>query len=327
LRETKHDIMKQKIIIWASVILLLAVIAFMVKDFFYQPQNANENPYEYKMDKLRYINPSLVGYSQVAQFKPEIEELHGITIDKYDNIYLTGKDKIIVYSSDLTLKSSFNTGNVATCIAIENAKVYLGVQNHVEVYDLDGKFQKSWLPVNEKSVITSIAISEKYIYVADAGNRIVYQYDKKGDLVKEIGKKNPKKGILGFVIPSPYFDLLIGREGELWVVNPGRHSFESYNEKGDQISSWAKTSMDVDGFCGCCNPSNIAMLSDGSFVTSEKAIERVKVHLPSGELKCVVATPENFEEGTKGIDLAVDSKDRIYVLDPAKKQVTIFVKK
>jgi hypothetical protein len=327
LRETMYDNMKQKIIIWASVILLLVVIAFMVKDFFYQPSSSGENPYEYKMDKLRYIDPALIAYKESAQIKPEIESLHGIAIDKLDNIYLTGKDKVIIYSSELVQKATLSIGKEVRCIAVENDKVYLGVQDHLEVYDIAGKLQKSWSSVNENSVITSIALSEKFVYVADAGNRIVYQYDRNGNLVSEIGKKDVAKGVPGFIIPSPYFDLLIGREGELWVVNPGRHSLESYNEKGELISSWTKTSMDVDGFCGCCNPSNIAMLSDGSFVTSEKAIERVKIHLPSGEFKSVVASPENFEEGTKGIDLAVDSKDKIYVLDPVKKLVTVFVKK
>ena len=43
--------MKQKIIIWASVMLLLVVVAFMVIDFFYQPKSSSENPYELKLDK------------------------------------------------------------------------------------------------------------------------------------------------------------------------------------------------------------------------------------------------------------------------------------
>jgi hypothetical protein len=40
----------------------------------------------------------------------------------------------------------------------------------------------------------------------------------------------------------------------------------------------------------------------------------------------VVAGPESFEPQTVGLDLAVDSKDRIYVLDPKKKSVRIFEK-
>jgi len=324
LRE-KIKIMKQKVIIWISVVLLLVVVAFMVKDFFYKPANLNSNPYDYRMDNLKKIDPSKVCYTEINKIKPDIEQIHGIAIDKSDNIYIAGKGKVVIFDSQLALKSSFKIDNEAKCVGVgEDGNIYLGIQDHIEVFEPNGKLINSWNAVNSKSVITSIAISEKYVYIADAGNRIVYQYKKDGDLVKEIGKKNPEKGILGFVIPSPYFDLLIGREGELWVVNPGRHALESYNENGDQVSSWAKASMGIDGFCGCCNPSNIAMLSDGSFVTSEKAIERVKVHLPNGDFKCVVATPDGFEEGTKGIDLGVDSKDRIYVLDPIKNIVRVF---
>jgi hypothetical protein len=110
-------------------------------------------------------------------------------------------------------------------------------------------------------------------------------------------------------------------------VNPGRHAFEAYNFKGEQISNWNRTSMSIEGFSGCCNPSNIAMLSDGSFVTAEKGLERVKIHLPSGDFKSVVAAPELFEAGTIGIDLAVDSNDRILVLDPTKRLIRIFEKK
>jgi hypothetical protein len=85
--------------------------------------------------------------------------------------------------------------------------------------------------------------------------------------------------------------------------------------------------MAVDGFCGCCNPSHFAFLSDGSFVTSEKGIERVKVYSPRGVFQYIVAPPDAFIEGTRGLDLAVDSKDRIIVLDPEKKLIRIFVKK
>lgn len=318
--------MKQKIIIWASVVLLLVVVGFMAMDLFYQPNSSNENPYEYKMDKLRHIDTSLIKYKPVANIAPELKLIHAICIDRNDNIYIAG-DGVAIYDSNLKSVAKFAEGKEIRSISIDENKIYLGIQDHIEVLDLKGNSLASWKAINEKSVITSIAVSENYVYVADAGNRIVYQYNKSGELVKEIGKKNPEKGIQGFVIPSPFFDLLIGREGELWVVNPGRHQFENYNEKGEQISSWAKTSMDVEGFSGCCNPSNIAMISNGTFVTSEKGIERVKTHNQMGKFESVVVTPESFIEGTQGIDLAVDSKDRIYVLDPEKKEVVIYTKK
>ncbi len=85
--------------------------------------------------------------------------------------------------------------------------------------------------------------------------------------------------------------------------------------------------MGLDGFSGCCNPSNFVILPNGSFVTSEKGIIRVKIHNPAGEFETVVATPNQFEKGTTGLDLAVDSDGRILVLDPKKGMVRIFSKK
>ena len=129
------------------------------------------------------------------------------------------------------------------------------------------------------------------------------------------------------MIPSPYFDVAIGRQGEIWAVNSGLHQFEAYNEQGEQFSSWKRTSMHWYGFSGCCNPSHIAVLSDGSFVTSEKGLVRIKIHEPTGDFKCVVAAPNEFNENTRGIDLAVDSKDRIYAIIPEMNEVRIYDKK
>jgi hypothetical protein len=82
--------------------------------------------------------------------------------------------------------------------------------------------------------------------------------------------------------------------------------------------------MEIEGFCGCCNPSHFAFLEDGSFVTSEKGIARVKVYNRLGDLVSVVAGPDQFKEGVEGLDLAIDSKQRIYVLDPLEKAIRVF---
>ncbi|MBU4493955.1 MAG: hypothetical protein KJ874_01485, partial [Acidobacteria bacterium] len=92
-------------------------------------------------------------------------------------------------------------------------------------------------------------------------------------------------------------------------------------------TSWGEASMDIEGFCGCCNPSHFAVLPDGSFVTSEKGIPRVKIYDRLGRLASVVAGPDRFDEGTKGLDTAADADGRIYILDPSRKRVRIFSEK
>ena len=83
--------------------------------------------------------------------------------------------------------------------------------------------------------------------------------------------------------------------------------------------------MTVEGFCGCCNPTHFVVREDGSFVTSEKGIERVKIHGPDGSLVGVVAPPELFRPDTRGLALAVDEAGRILVLDPEQARVRVFV--
>lgn len=317
--------MKQKFSIIFLLILLLGVIIFMVYDFYYNSDNNPKNIYEYKIDKFKKQNTDLIAYSEIKQIKPEIKKLRGIATDNENKIYVTGKNKIIIFDKNGNLLKTIKTGKDAFCINISpKNEIYLGLKNHIEVWDTSGNMVKTEKKIHEKTIITSVLVNNKYFYVADAGTKFVYQYDLKGKLINKIGEKDTIKNTSNFIIPSPYFDLAKGRDNEIWVVNSGKHSLEAYNENGKLISSWSKSSMKNDGFCGCCNPSHIALLSGGEFVTSEKGIERVKIHLPSGEFKCLVAASNKFEKGTKGLDLAVDTEDRILVLDPKKKLIRIF---
>jgi len=296
----------------------------MGKDFFNDNKN-EKNVYEYEIDQLREVDKNLVCYSEIKQITPDIEKVKGIAVDNKDRIYVTGSDKVLIFDKMGELVQDFSIGKESYCIAVsENGDIYLGVSDHIEIYDFSGNLLKSWESPKEKTLITCVVIGESSVFVADAGNKYVHRYNTKGEYQNHIGRKNTEKGVKGFFIPSPYYDLLIGRDGELWVVDPGRHTLMNFSTTGEVVSSWSKTSMQVDGFSGCCNPSHIAMLSNGSFVTSEKGIERVKIHKPSGEFDCVVAGPELFEKGTRGLDLAVDSEDRVIVLDPKKKLVRIF---
>ena len=110
--------------------------------------------------------------------------------------------------------------------------------------------------------------------------------------------------------------------------NTGRHRVEAYTRDGDLEFSWGKASAAIEGFCGCCNPTGLALLPDGRCVTCEKGLPRVKVYSPQGVFESVVAGPESFPENANatfvngaedcrlgGLDAAVDSQQQIYVLD------------
>jgi beta-propeller repeat-containing protein len=311
-----------KIVVSIGIILIISIIGIMIWDFFGDNKN-NKNVYEYSLDE--YNNEEAVKYSENLQIKPGLSTIRGVTVDYNDNIYVTGDGKVEIYSSEGILQKEFNIHNNASCIATDkNQLIYLGIVDHIEIWNNEGDKISEWNTINDKTVITSITINDTSVFVSDAGNKIVHHYNNDGVVINQIGEKDSVSGIQGFVIPSPYFDVAMGRDGEVWAVNSGRHQLEAYNPDGNLISSWKKSSMGTDGFSGCCNPSHIALLSDGSFVTSEKGIVRIKIHEPSGKFRCMVASPDQFEKGTKGLDLAVDSNNRIIVLDPVRNIIRVF---
>jgi hypothetical protein len=89
---------------------------------------------------------------------------------------------------------------------------------------------------------------------------------------------------------------------------------------------WKKTTMDIDGFIGCCNPAQISVLADGSFITSEKGMVRIKIYDESGKLLSVVAPPSKFNNPGRAPEVDVDSEGLIYALDFDRMMIRIFKK-
>ena len=68
---------------------------------------------------------------------------------------------------------------------------------------------------------------------------------------------------------------------------------------------------------------NLAVARNHRVVTAEKVIARVKVYDPQGGLLALIG-PENFDPMCAHLHLAVDSKGRILVADPVRREIKIF---
>jgi hypothetical protein len=205
-------------------------------------------------------------------------------------------------------------------------RIYVGMKDRVEVFDPQGKRLTAWKTLGKKASITSIAAAEDDIFVADAGNRVVWRFDTSGKMLGRIGDADKLRNIPGFTITSNYFDLALSPDGLLRVVNPRALRIEAYTYDGDLEAFWGEMSQGIDGFFGCCNPVHLAVLSDGRFVTAEKGFARVKVYGSGGKFECVVAGPEQLKlRGADVVaDVAVDAEDRVLILDPSTKSIRIF---
>lgn len=319
--------MNRKLINIALIVLAVAIVIIIGRDFIGKKAGKNiENPYEYNVDEYRKVDSTQILYSEKLHFAIKVNDWAGITVSDTTIIVATAK-QLLKFSYSGKQIFSKELIDTATCVTVDdNRQIWIGMGHYVVMYDQNGALVKRWNSFGDKTIITSVAVSGENVYVADAGNRIVYQCNTNGQLEQKIGEKDEHKGIPGFVIPSPYFDVAIDDNGFLWAANTGRHTFENYNSDGSLRTSWGVTSMKIEGFSGCCNPAHFCVLDDNSFVTSEKGMPRIKLYDQHGQFLGIVAPPAAFD-GTLAPDIVVDRQYRVIALDFERQQVRIFERK
>ena len=258
------------------------------------------NPYEYKVDHLFKTDAKLIQYEQAGRYPVPGKNARRVVIGPEDAICLAAGNQVFGLDKNLNRRFESDLGQPVRCLAMAaNGVVYAGLREEIVRLDAAGKPQQSWKISAAKTWLTGLAVAENDVFAADAGNRVVLRFDPAGKLLGRIGEKNAARNIPGLICPSPFLDVEIARDGLLRVTNPGRHLVEAYTFDGDREFAWGKPTMGIEGFCGCCNPINIALLPDGRVVTCEKGLPRVKVYSAKGEFECVVAGPESFPESLR----------------------------
>jgi len=336
--KTKNEILVGLLI---AILVVVGGIALVLFDITGERGSGLTKDFIYDIEDMTKIDPDLIFYAESsAPIVTGFEASNGIAVDTNGTIYAAGDKAVRLFDGNGDLQGEIQLDSSPRCVAVsKDGTIYIGMKNHVQVYDSEKKPLASWARLDDDAVVTSIAVLENDIFVADAGNRIVLHYDTNGKLNNRIGAKNKDKNIPGFVVPSPYFDLAVSDDGLLRVANPGEHRIEAYTFGGDLEFWWGVYSPNIEGFCGCCNPVNFTILDDGSFVTAEKGLIRVKVYDVDGNFVGVVAGPEQLVESGQakicetpakcqagGFDLAVDNKQQILVLDTIRNVIRTFAR-
>jgi sugar lactone lactonase YvrE len=292
---------------------------------------------------LAKIDPALLRCTQVNEFPIQLNLVRAVAVGPGDGIYVAGDRAVQVFDAAGQLLKTIAMSGEPTCLTVGGdagawpGRIFVGIGNRVESFNAQGARLGEWTMPSPDVRLTSITTAAADIFVADAAQRVVWRFDGDGRLLGRIGAAEGESQ--PFSVPSPYFDVAAGEEGLIHVVNPGRGRIETVTPEGSPQTLWGAAGSEVERFFGCCNPAHLAVMPDGSFVTSEKGIPRIKVYDATGKLESVVAGPEQLgisltelgdpRAASQGLvfDVAADRQGRILVLDPKRKSIRIFLRK
>jgi sugar lactone lactonase YvrE len=329
------------IVVFVVSALVVGVVAALRIDRAGDGGNGLAERAEYKIDEHKSIDASRIHYQQSTMLSSQMKTARAVVVGPEDSIYVAGDRAVEVLDPKGELLRRIELEDEPMCLAVGGAdhahpgRLYVGMMDRVQPVSPDGTALPGWEQVGQKSRLTAIALATEDVFVADAGGRVVLRYDVSGNLLGRITGQHNDPGIPGFVIPSPFFDVAVASDGLLWVVNPGVTRLEAYTFDGRLELKWGEGNSAIEGFFGCCNPANLAILPDGRFVTAEKGLLRVKIYSAEGELEGVVAGPEQLEEPAAGgrpqfdheyraVDIAVNSQGHVIVLDLDTNKLRIF---
>lgn len=300
-------------------------------------ERASPSPFPYEVDQLSQIDPHLLRYEQAAKISGLGAEPKRVAVGPDDRIYVATKTGVEILDPIQGKTGQIPLSSPARCVAVAtDGTIYVGLRSQLQVFSSKGQSLAVREIPAKKAWLTGLTVGANDVFVADSAARVVYRYDRAGKLLGRIGEKNPARNVPGLIVPSPYLDVKLGRDGLLRVNNPGRHCVHLFTSDGDLELSWGKPSLKIEGFCGCCNPIGLAVLPDGRCITSEKGLPRVKVFSNDHTLESVVAGPELFRDNGRpgqvsdqsdgtlgGLDAAVDSTGRVYILDIVARDVRV----
>lgn len=292
------------------------------------------NPFAYDVSRFSRTDPALVTWEEVSRRTSPIPDARRLAIGPGNVVHVAAGNEIVRWTAS-DPRPSLDLGARATCVAVAaDGGVFGGTRNRILIFDADRRPRPFWESASPKSWFSGIAVGERDVWIADSGLRLVWRCDRAGKLLGRVGERQPERNVPGFVVPSPFLDVCAHPDGLLRINNPGRHRVEAYTAEGDLEQTWGQPSAAIAGFCGCCNPIALAVLADGRTVTGEKGLPRVKIYAEDGTFQAVVAPTESFADNRRrspeagdalraGLDVAVDSRGQIHILDRATSEVRV----
>jgi hypothetical protein len=230
-----------------------------------------------------------------------------------DSIYVAQSNKVSVFDLAGNYQYDFSIETEVRDMVVDGT-IYLLYPTKINSYTRKGEIIDEWNACSANSDYCAFTATKDYIFVSDAANKNIVQYDRQGNLVRFI--KSPD----GFIIPSYSFDI-IHINDTIYCSNSGRHKIESYTIDGEFITSFGISGAQAGAFTGCCNPVYLAKSSEGNILTSEKGNPRISSYGRDGKFGAILLEGNMLGGGTDAYRMKVWGEN-IYIAK--EKTVSVF---
>jgi len=308
-----------------AVLIFILTLGVLIAVFSIIQRNTNEakgTSYQYDVKRFKKVPASLLKYREEKSISTGLTDATAIAAGSDNSFYVAAGKRIILFTSSGQRQAVFELMAPVTAFTVDKkSRIYVAFKDYISVYDMKGLPLKKWISTGPRSHLTSMAVSGNRLFAADAGQKRVWIYSIDGKLISGIDGRITKDQKKGFIIPGINFSVRLDGN-KIQVVDAGRRRLIRYTRNGNYLSHWQRSSMEIEGFSGCCNPICIAVAKDGRIFTAEKGLVRIKEYSHSGKLIAVIAGPKSFKEdliinglilGTKGQLLALEAGGRIRV--------------
>jgi sugar lactone lactonase YvrE len=309
-----------------AVTVLVAATLIGLRGKHRRQDNPSRTPFAYDLDVLRDHTGVAVVFAEHPPFPLAAPAPTAMAAGADGMLHVAGPGELQTLDRTGTLVRTVRLKGAPTALATGvDGRLLVGYPDHVTQIAPGTSVEQTWVSLGEPARIAALAMTNSIVFITDGGNARVWIFDGSGTLRGIIGA--PAAGVdrSHFLLPGQAFDTAAAPDGSFWVTNPGWRRIENYGTDGVLRASWGKSGMAPDSFCGCCNPSHIAVLDDGRLVTAEKGLVRVKVFRPDGTFIGLVAGPDRFRSDTEIVDLAVDDAGTVLVLDRAARAIRRFM--
>lgn len=197
----------------------------------------------------------------------------------------------------------------------------------VVVYDKDGKFLRTL--AGPKSFVrpSGIAVDElgERVYVVDTGSvgseehRVRVFDAKNGAHLLDIGKRGKEKGELN--LPR---DVVIGRDGLVYVVDGGNFRVQAFKPDGTFVSTFGEVGRRGGQFS---RPKEAAVDADGNVYVIDAAFGNYQIFTADGQLLLSVGSRSEKDGMAKYMlpsGIAIDGDGRVYVADQYFRKVDVY---